>query len=111
MKNKLIEGDAVLESELMKRLKVMMDCSNQEAEQRFKHCINAIKSLLLQDHSVTIPGFGRFSVKRKAARIARHPQTGHPLPIPAKAVPIFKAGDAFKLKFYHFLEDYPTFME
>jgi DNA-binding protein HU-beta len=101
----------MLEPELMKHLTKTMDCSPQEAEQRFKHCIHAIKSLLLQDHSVTIPGFGRFSVKRKAARTARHPQTGHPLLIQAKAVPIFKAGDALKLKFYHFLEDHPTPME
>lgn len=98
----------MLAPELMERLTITMDCSQEEADQRFKHGIDAIKTLLLKDHTVTIPGFGKFRVARKAARMARNPQTGQPVPISAKAVPVFKAGDAFKLKFYRFLECHPT---
>ena len=39
--------------------------------------------------------FGTFSVKDRAARSGRNPQTGDPITIPAK-VPSFKASKALK---------------
>jgi len=35
-------------------------------------------------------------VKKRAAREGRNPRTGKPLKIPAKKVPVFKAGKALK---------------
>ena len=42
--------------------------------------------------SVGLIGFGTFEAKRRPARTGRNPQTGDPLNIPAKTVPVFKAG-------------------
>lgn len=42
--------------------------------------------------SVGLIGFGTFEVKERSARTGRNPQTGDPLEIPAKKVPVFKAG-------------------
>ena len=42
--------------------------------------------------SVGLIGFGTFETKIRSARIGRNPQTGKPLDIPEKTVPVFKAG-------------------
>ena len=42
--------------------------------------------------SVGLIGFGTFEPKHRPARTGRNPQTGAPLEIPAKTVPVFKAG-------------------
>ena len=41
-------------------------------------------------------GFGTFEVKKRAARTGRNPQTGAELQIPARKVPVFKAGKGLK---------------
>ena len=42
--------------------------------------------------SVGLIGFGTFEAKDRPARTGRNPQTGEPLEIAAKTVPVFKAG-------------------
>ena len=42
--------------------------------------------------SVGLIGFGTFDAKHRPARTGRNPQTGAPLEIPEKTVPVFKAG-------------------
>jgi DNA-binding protein HU-beta len=58
--------------------------------------IGAIKKALAKGDKVSLVGFGSFSVKKRAAREGRNPRTGKPLKIPAKKVPVFKAGKALK---------------
>jgi nucleoid DNA-binding protein len=43
----------------------------------------------------SFPGFGTFSSRRRAARTGLNPQTKETLNIPAKTVPVFKAGKKF----------------
>jgi DNA-binding protein HU-beta len=45
---------------------------------------------------VRLIGFGTFKVRAKAARIGRNPQTGKPITIPAKIVPVFHPGTRMK---------------
>ena len=47
-------------------------------------------------YTVTVVGFGTFSVKERAARTGRNPQTGATLEIKASKVPSFKAGKGLK---------------
>ena len=46
--------------------------------------------------SVTLVGFGTFSVSRRDARMGRNPQTGKEIQIPAKNVVKFKAGKGLR---------------
>ena len=48
------------------------------------------------DASVALVGFGTFSVRHRAAREGRNPQTGAAMHIPASKVPGFKAGKGLK---------------
>ena len=58
--------------------------------------LDAISGALAAGDKVSLVGFGSFSVKNRAAREGRNPQTGKPLKIKAKKVPVFKAGKALK---------------
>ena len=57
---------------------------------------DTIKGALAEGEKVSLVGFGSFSVKKREAREGRNPQTGEPLKIAAKTVPVFKAGKALK---------------
>jgi len=54
--------------------------------------IDAISKSLKKGDSVTLVGFGTFSVGKRAARTGRNPQTGKSIQIKAKKVAKFKAG-------------------
>ena len=58
--------------------------------------IAAIKGSLSKGEKVSLVGFGSFSVKKRKARTGRNPQTGKPLKIPAKKVPVFSPGRGLK---------------
>lgn len=57
-------------------------------EEQVKAIFDVIKK---STEPVQIRGFGSFSVKTRAARTGRNPQTGEALNIPAKNVLTFKA--------------------
>jgi DNA-binding protein HU-beta len=71
-------------------------CSKAEAEKALAAVLTAIKKSLKKGESVTLVGFGTFSVTKRAARKGRNPQTGEPIKIAAKKVPKFTAGKALK---------------
>jgi DNA-binding protein HU-beta len=58
--------------------------------------VKAVKETLKKGQSLTLVGFGTFSLSRRAARMGRNPQTGAAIKIKAAKVPKFKAGKALK---------------
>ena len=50
----------------------------------------------MQNDTVSLIGFGTFTVRNRAARTGRNPQTGKELKIKASKTPAFKAGKALK---------------
>ena len=58
--------------------------------------MSTITDSLKNGISVVVPGFGSFSVKDRAARTGRNPQTGQTIQIAAARVPHFKAGSKLK---------------
>jgi DNA-binding protein HU-beta len=46
--------------------------------------------------SVSLPGFGVFTARARAARLARNPRTGETVDVPATTVPAFRPGLAFR---------------
>ena len=55
-----------------------------------------VSAALVQGNSVTLVGFGTFSVSERAERAGRNPKTGEPLTIAAAKTPKFRAGKALK---------------
>ncbi|MEM9771544.1 MAG: nucleoid-associated protein HU-beta [Cyanobacteria bacterium P01_D01_bin.73] len=58
--------------------------------------INAVTETLKDGDQVSLVGFGTFSVRERAARTGRNPQTGAEIQIAAAKVPGFKAGKGLK---------------
>ncbi|MBW1824139.1 MAG: HU family DNA-binding protein [Deltaproteobacteria bacterium] len=58
--------------------------------------IDGITKALKKGDSVTLVGFGTFSVSKRKARKGRNPQTGKEIKIPARKVAKFKAGSDLK---------------
>ena len=57
---------------------------------------DAVTTALAEGDSVALVGFGTFSVRERAARTGRNPQTGEALNIAAAKIPSFKAGKGLK---------------
>jgi DNA-binding protein HU-beta len=55
-----------------------------------------VTQALTKGDSVTLVGFGTFSVGKRAARKGRNPRTGASINIAATRVPRFKAGKGLK---------------
>ena len=58
--------------------------------------VGTVQKQVKKGERVTLPGFGTFERRARAARTARNPQTGDPIKIKATKVPAFKAGASFK---------------
>ena len=57
---------------------------------------DTIESALSRGDSVSLIGFGTFSVSNRAARTGRNPRTGETIQIAASRAAKFKAGKALK---------------
>ena len=70
--------------------------SKADAERKVKEAFAVLADIMEKGESVTIPGFGTFSVREAAARTGRDIRTGETIEIPAKSVP--KVSFSGKLK-------------
>jgi len=70
--------------------------SKSEATKAVDGVLDSITRALANGGSVSLVGFGTFSVKSRAARTGRNPRTGESIQIAASKVPGFKAGKALK---------------
>jgi len=53
---------------------------------------NAMKEALKRDERIDVRGFGNFTVRLRAARIARNPKSGSRVALEERRTPFFKAG-------------------
>lgn len=83
-------------TELIDHVAKSADISKMAASRALDSLINAVKSTLKKNGSVTLVGFGTFSVGRRAARTGRNPRTGEALEINSAMVPKFKPGKGLK---------------
>lgn len=67
-----------------------------QAEKAVKSTIDSITKELKAGGSVTLIGFGTFSVMQRKARKGKNPRTGEALKIPARKVPKFKPGKGLR---------------
>ena len=67
-----------------------------QAEEIVDGLFGAIIDTLKRGGEVSIAGFGIFSVKQRAARMARNPKTGAQVQVAAKKVPKFRPAKALK---------------
>ena len=79
-------------SDLVDAVASSADLTKASASRAVDATLDAIGGALGNGDSVSLVGFGTFSVRHRAARDGRNPQTGATIKIPAKKVVKFKAG-------------------
>ncbi len=86
----------VNKTEIIEFVAEQSDISKASATRALNAFLEAITTALRSGKTVSLLGFGNFSVKARAARVGRNPKTGAPINIEAANVPMFKAGKALK---------------
>ncbi len=82
--------------ELVSKIAQDANLTKRAAEDALNAFTTAVKESLAKGESVSLVGFGTFSVSERAARKGRNPQTGAEIQIPARRVPVFRAGKGLK---------------
>ena len=82
--------------ELIDNIASSADITKADAGRGLDAVLDSITGALKGGDSVVLVGFGTFSVRDRAARTGRNPQTGAEIQIAAAKVPGFKAGKALK---------------
>ncbi len=83
-------------SELIDAIAVISGFTKKDAGKALDAVFEAIKQTLSQGEKVQLVGFGSFEVRQRAERVGRNPRTKSEVVIPARKVPVFKAGKALK---------------
>ncbi|MEM7279238.1 MAG: HU family DNA-binding protein [Pseudomonadota bacterium] len=82
--------------ELIEAVADAADLSRADATRAVDAVIDSVTGALKKNDSVSLVGFGTFSVKHRNARTGRNPRTGEAIQIKASNVPGFKAGKGLK---------------
>lgn len=83
-------------TDLIEHIATSAEISKAASSRAVDALIGAIKATLKRNGTVTLVGFGTFSVGKRAARSGRNPRTGEAIKIKAAKVPKFKPGKALK---------------
>ena len=83
-------------AELVDAVAAESGLTKSDASGAVESVFNTIGNQLRQGNSVSVVGFGQFSVSDRAARTGRNPRTGEEISIAASRAPKFKAGKQLK---------------
>lgn len=86
----------VNKTEIVDAIAAQAEISKVAAGRALGALLESITTALRSGKSVSLLGFGTFSVKARAARTGRNPKTGAAIQIEAANVPLFKAGKSLK---------------
>ncbi|WP_172637482.1 HU family DNA-binding protein [Thioflavicoccus mobilis] len=89
-------GGRMNKSQLIERMAEAGDISKSAATRALDALTDSIAEGLKNGETISLIGFGTFSVRERAARTGRNPQTGATIDIAASKTPTFKAGKALK---------------
>jgi DNA-binding protein HU-beta len=83
-------------ADLVTRISKDAEITKRQAEKALNALVDSVQEALSKGDSVTLVGFGIFTVMSRAARKGRNPQTGREIFIPASKTAKFKAGKGLR---------------
>ncbi len=83
-------------ADLVEAVHGVLQGTKVQSEQVVDTVVEAIVQTLKKGDEVSIASLGIFSVKTRAARMARNPKTGEQVKVPATRVPRFRPAKALK---------------
>lgn len=87
---------SVTKADIVERVYKEAGFSKKEAADLVDLVFKVIKDTLARGEKVKISGFGNFSIRDKATRVGRNPQTGNSMDISARRVLTFKPSQILK---------------
>jgi len=87
---------ALTKAEMAEKLIDELGLSKRDAKEMVELFFNEIRECLKENEQVKISGFGNFDLRDKRERPGRNPKTGEEIPISARRVVTFKAGQKLK---------------
>ncbi|MEO7858842.1 MAG: integration host factor subunit alpha [Nitrospirales bacterium] len=82
--------------DIAERIQQAAGISGEQAAALLDGILNLFKATLQKGEPITIPGFGKFTVRGKAPRPGRNPRTGEKAMISARTVVSFRASLVLK---------------
>ena len=83
-------------AELIDAIHSRANVSKSDAEKALNAFIEAVQDAVAGGEKVALPGLGTFAPTQRAERMARNPQTGEMVKVPARKSAKFTAGAKFK---------------
>jgi DNA-binding protein HU-beta len=83
-------------ADLVTKIAKDAEITKRQAEKALNALVDSVQEALSKGDSLTLVGFGTFSVMARASRKGRNPQTGREIFIPASKTPKFKAGKGLR---------------
>jgi len=83
--------------ELIAKIASDASITKKQAGMALTSLLNGVSGALKKGNKVTFVGFGTFAVSKRKKRMGVNPQTRQKITIPARKVPVFKAGSKLKL--------------
>ncbi len=79
-------------AELVARIAAQLQLPQKQTDALLTVFLTSIVEALRRGEHVELRGFGSFRFRDRLPRVGRNPKTGESVSIPAKRVPLFKAG-------------------
>lgn len=83
-------------TQLIKEVSNDTNCNRELCELIINSVLDNITCELSKGNNVNLSDFGIFAPKHRKKRVGRNPHTGEFIPIPARIMPVFKAGKGLK---------------
>lgn len=89
---------ALTKADMIDRLTIRLRITRQDARRIVDKFFEEVSQNLADGKEVKISGFGNFELKDKKSRPGRNPKTGESIPVKARRVVTFKAGQKFRTR-------------
>jgi integration host factor subunit beta len=83
-------------ADIVERASAVVDIPKCKGEIMINAVLRCIIDAVAQGDRVDLRGFGSFRVSSRNGRFGRNPRTGEKIKVPAKKVPLFRAGKEFR---------------
>ncbi|STY90613.1 integration host factor subunit alpha [Moraxella bovis] len=83
-------------ADMVDHLTIRLRMTRQDARKLVDTFFSEISQSLADGKEVKLSGFGNFELKDKKSRPGRNPKTGEVIPVKARRVVTFKAGQKFR---------------
>ena len=98
---------ALTKADLSEHLNDVVGLNKREAKEMVEILFDELSASLIAGDSVRLSGFGNFELRDKNERPGRNPKTGDEVPVSARRVVTFRAGQKLRaqVEIYHPLDD------